>query len=235
MDNDLYLEYPPGFNDPQLYQYANFSFPHDQIMQYDYPNLVSWFFKKDYIIPYYIHLSNPNFKNNMNDILLFLKSNEQFDILGAGFLYLKGLIEKIENINDNPDMDVVNTALYIIDTTIPSNDKINQLRNNVKHYFETHTKEDFLIILNTILNVIQNIIIHVIRYVSIYMTFPIWFNHVFIKNIITNLKLLIDISPTLAVGIPKNYPIYLGTRLPIINALEEYANKIHNSQHVIHW
>ena len=233
--NDLYLEYPPGFTSPYLYQSSAFHFPHDLIVQYDYQDLVNWFFKKDYIIPYYIQLSNPNFNDSIDDILNILKSNSHFVILGAGFMYLKGLIEKIENINELPNLDVINMALYIIDTTEPANDKIRGLRNNVINYFNIHTKYHFLITLNSILNVVQNIIIHVIRYVSIHYIFPNWFNHLYITSITKHLKLLINTKPKLIMGIPKNYSIYLGTRIPIIEALEEDANRINESHYTIKW
>lgn len=233
MHGGEFLKYPPDFTDISTYQNSQFVFPHDIAMQSNPDKLIEHFFRPDYIIPSYINYSNPNFNGNVNDVMTILQTNKMFGIFGATFMYIKNLIEKI----DNPNLNIIPATLEEITKSnySGSNEKIITAHNLTKKYFESLNSYDFIIVLDTICNVIQNIIIHTIRFVSINMKFPEWYSHHLIVNIATLSNQLINSKPKLMVGIERNYPIYFGGIIPIITDLKLYADNFNESDIIENW
>lgn len=233
MHGGEFLKYPPDFTNTSTYQNTHFVFPHDSAMQSNPDKLVEHFFRPDYIIPAYIRYSNPNFNGNTNDVMTILKMNDVFKVFGATYMYIKSLIEKI----DNSDLNIIQSTLEEITNSNYSgfNEKKLNTYNLIKKYFESVNSYDFIVILDTICNVIQNIIIHTVRFVSINMKFPEWYSHNLIINIAILSNNLINSKPKLMVGMKRNYPIYFGEIIPIITNLKLNADNFNESDIIENW
>lgn len=158
-----FLEYPDNFS--TLYQSSNFDFPHDTILNLSYNELVKLFVDKNYIIPYYIKLYNTKI-SDINEILLILKDNEDFLLLGALFMYL------LENTDSNTNISGINIIEDADKNIIYKSKDLQNFVDNFAMYFKNNTIYDFILMSNLIIDVTQNIIINVVNYVTQNYNFP---------------------------------------------------------------
>lgn len=215
--NHPFLEYPKYFS--TLYQNSEFDFPHDTILNLSYDEIVNLFLDKDYVIPYYIKLHNPNI-NNIDKILLILENNEYFCLLGALFMYLKGLLE---NLDQNTNIDGINIIEDADKNIIYKSKELQNYVNNFNDYFLNHTTYDFIIMISLIIDVTQNIIINVVNYVTDHRHFPLWFRNKIIINFINHIPQLFEKKMKYYKGLPKTYTRYLGEIIPNLIDLYDKA------------
>lgn len=217
-----FLEYPVDFN--TLYQNPYFDFPHDKILNLSYNDLVNLFVNENYIIPYYIKLSNSKISNDsINDILEILKSNEDFVLLGALFMYLKGLLENMDSNTNISGINIIEDADKNI--TYKSKDLQNYV-DNFNDYFKYNTIYDFILMLNVIIDVTQNIIINVINYITQNnLLLPEWFNDKIIKDFIDYIPKIFNRKMKYYKGFNKTYSRYIGEIIPQLLNLFDKADK----------
>jgi len=209
-----FLPYPDNFS--TLYQNSDFNFPHDTILNLSYDDIVKLFIDENYIIPYYIKLHNTKIKN-INQILSILENNEDFCLLGALFMYLKGLLE---NLDENTNISGIN---IIDDADKNITYKYKELQNfvdNFNDYFSDHTIYDFIIIISLIIDVTQNIIINVVNYVTDHHHFPLWFQNKIITDFVDYIPQLFEKKMKYYKRLPKTYTRYIGEIIP--NLLDLY-------------
>jgi len=212
--NHPFLPYPENFS--TLYQNSDFDFPHDTILNLSYDNIVKLFLDENYIIPYYIKLHDPNV-NDINDVLSILENNEDFCLLGALFMYLKGLLE---NLDENTNISGIN---IIDDADKNITYKSKELQNfvdNFNDYFSGHTIYDFIIMISLIIDVTQNIIINVVNYVTDHHHFPLWFQNKIITDFVNCIPQLFEKKMKYYKRLPKTYTRYIGEIIP--NLLDLY-------------
>lgn len=216
-----FLEYPDNFT--TLYQNANFDFPHDTILNLSYKELKKLFTEKNYVIPYYIKLADPKIKSvDIDYILLILKNNENFCLLGTLFMYLKGLLENTDTNSNISGVNIIEDA----DTNIMY--KSNELQNyvdNFNDYFKYNTIYDFVLMLNLIIDVTQNIIINVVNYITKNYDFPEWLNNEVITNFINYIPKLFTKKMKYYKQLTKTYSRYIGEIIYILINLFEKAEK----------
>jgi len=216
-----FLEYPDNFS--TLYQNSYFDFPHDTILNLSYNESVNLFVDRNYIIPYYIKLFNPKIDNkNINDILLILKSNENFCLLGALFMYLKGLLE---NTDTNTNISGINIIEDADKNVVYKSKDLQNFVDNFNDYFSYNTIYDFVLIVNLIIDVTQNIIINVVNYVTQNHNFSEWFNSKVITDFINYIPKLFTKKMKYYKGLNKTYSRYIGEIIYTLLNLFEKAEK----------
>lgn len=201
-----FLEYPVNFS--TSYQNSYIDFPHDTILNLSYNELINIFVDKNYIIPYYIKLTDPKINDeDIDDILLILKNNENFCSLGALFMYLKGLLE---NTNANTNISGINIIEDADKDIVYKSKDLQNFVDNFNDYFTYNTLYDFILMLNLIIDVTQNIIINIINYVTKNRNFPEWFNSQVITDLIDYIPKLFTKKMRYYKGMNKTYSRYIG-------------------------
>jgi hypothetical protein len=198
----MFLNYPDNFTSPQIYQNSNYVFPHNEILSLKYNYLKSIFLSDQYIIPDYIKFYKNVEVKPIHDIL---KLNEYFSILGVGFMKLKGLDEKFDQL--------------VADSLLWSANHTHSKYQNLINLYINENLNKYIYDINYITNIIQIMIINIVNHVIDYDEFPLWMNTEEFNKII---NILTDIIKLTMIEIPVSETIYMVHIIPLIIELYQY-------------
>lgn len=221
-----FLKYPENFS--TLYQNSNFDFPHDTILNLSYKELVNKFMDKNYVIPYYIKLYNPKVSDkDVTEILFILKNNESVCLLGALFMYLKGLLE---NVDSDTNVSGINIFEDANETIVYKSKELQNFVDIFNNYISVNTVYDFIFMISLIIDVTQNIVINVINhvtknYINHKISFPKWLRNKIIVDFISYIPGLFNRKMKYYKGLNKTYARYIGEIIPTLLILFEKAQK----------
>ena len=210
-----FLKYPENFS--TLYQSSEFNFPHDTILNLSYKELVDKFFDENYVIPYYIKLFDQKITNkDITEILFILKNNESIRLLGALFMYLKGLLE---NIDSDTNVSGINIFEDADEAVVYKSKELQNFINTFNDYILVNTVYDFILMINLIIDVTQNIIINVVNhvtknYINHKISFPKWLQNKIIVDFISYIQGFLNRKMKYYKGLNKTYARYLGEIIP---------------------